>query len=91
MTLTPLWVAQGAKQRSQHFPVEQRALVMQTSVTEQAIHTLDRVLGVSLAGHGPAQIGQGQAMPMQQGTDAAHQSAQALAVDRGECLGKCLV
>ena len=32
-----------------------------------------------------------QAMPMQQGADAAQQGAQSLAVDSGECLGKCLV
>ncbi|OLU17352.1 hypothetical protein BVH01_12480 [Pseudomonas sp. PA1(2017)] len=83
-------MTQGAKQRSQYFPVEQWSLVLQASITKEAVHALDRMLGVSRAGHGPAQIGQGQAMPMQLRTDAAHQGAQSLAVDRGECLENAL-
>jgi hypothetical protein len=41
------------------------------------------MLGVSSAGHRFAQIGRRQTVPVQQGADATHQGAQALAVQSG--------
>lgn len=79
-------MAQGVNQCREHFPVEQRTFMLQLNVAEQAIHTFDRMLDVS-----SAQIGQRQTAPVQESADAAHQGAQALAVQSGECLGKCLV
>lgn len=58
--------------------------MLQLNVTEHAIQTFDRMLGVSSAGHKSAQISQRQTAPVQQSADAAHQGVQALAVQSGE-------
>ena len=66
-------IAQGANQRPEHFPVEQRALELKLAITEQAIHALDRMLDVGRAWQAPAKAGQSQTVAAQQGGDATHQ------------------
>ena len=64
---------------------------LKLAITKQAIHSLDRMLDVGRAWQAPAKAGQSQTLAAQQGGDATHQRGQALGVDIGECLGKCLV
>ncbi|MBF7054795.1 hypothetical protein IOC61_15935, partial [Halomonas sp. KAO] len=72
-----------AHEQASDIRIEPTTLTLQVRIAEQAINTLDRMLGLSLARELATDCRQGQALSRQQGFDACREGIEASTVEDG--------